>query len=51
MALLLRAAIAKLPTQTTAREAFLQALKSTEPFNRFPGVLAEVLESEGAPTS
>ncbi|MFG1650682.1 ATP-binding protein [Micromonospora sp. NPDC049275] len=51
VALLLRAAVAKLPAQPTSREAFLQALKSTEPFNRFPDVLAEVLDSEGAPSS
>ncbi|MFI7284673.1 ATP-binding protein [Micromonospora chersina] len=45
---LLQAAMTKLPTDAPSRNAFLQALGSTEPFNRFPDLLAEVIDGEGA---
>ncbi|MFY1700232.1 ATP-binding protein [Micromonospora sp. WMMA1923] len=45
---MLQAAMTRLPNDPGSREAFRQALRSSEPFNRFPDVLAEVLDGEGA---
>lgn len=44
---MLRAAMTRLPADVTSKAAFLQALRSSEPFNRFPDVLSEVLDGEG----
>lgn len=45
---LLRTATRNLPADNASQQAFLTALRSTEPFNRFPEVLAEILGDGGA---
>lgn len=46
---LFRAALANLPADPGTRDAVTNALRSTEPFNRFPDVLTSVLEGGGVP--
>lgn len=48
VAALFRAAVAGLPADPRKREALAAALRTTEPFNRFPEVLDRALAVEGA---
>jgi hypothetical protein len=48
VAALFRAAVAALPHEPHSRQAVVAALRSTEPFNRFPEALDRALDAEGA---